>query len=71
MTKLILAAFAAASLSAIAVSAANAGGRIVGWGCHTCEFKNGTPLTGVALGSASTGTVISVILPSGEVLKLR
>ena len=32
---------------------------------------NGTQLTGLALGSASTGTVSAVILPTGEVLDPR
>ena len=72
MSKLVLAAFTAAALST-AASTAYAGGltATIGWGCHTCGFKNGTQLTGVALGNASTGTVSKVILPSGEVLDLR
>jgi hypothetical protein len=34
-------------------------------------LNNGTQLNGVALGSASTGTLSAVILPSGEILDLR
>ena len=68
MTKLILAAFAAAALFAV-TSSANAGS---GVGCPIWMCgSNGTQITGIALGSASTGTVHAVILPSGEIVDLR
>ena len=67
MTKLILAAFAAAALFAV-TSSANAGrGGCDDWGCGS----NGTQVTGIALGSASTGAVNAVILSSGEIVNLR
>ena len=68
MTNVIFTAFAAAAFSAMA-STANAGPTLTlnsGWGCHTCGFKNGTQLAGMALDGVSTGTIKAVILPSGE-----
>jgi hypothetical protein len=60
MTKLILATFATIAIGA-AASSANAGIRL----------NNGTQLTGVAAVIVSTATVKSVVLPSGETVKLR
>jgi hypothetical protein len=73
MTKVLLATIIAAFVGSAPFSTANAGGSgyktyrdRLGWG-----NPNGTKLTGAMLGSASTGTIISVILPSGEILELR
>ena len=68
MSTLILTTLAVVALGS-AVSTADASGS--GWGCRTCTITNGTQLTGIALGKASTGTVSAVILPSGEILDLR
>jgi hypothetical protein len=74
MTKVLLATIIAAFVGSALFSTADAGGSSysthrdrLGWG----NVTNGAQLTGVALGSASTDTVISVILPSGEILELR
>ena len=73
MLKALILSTATAALSGAFVATANAGPLWVntGWGCHNCEFKNGTRLTGVALRSASAGIVGAVTLPSGEILDLR
>jgi len=68
MSKLILVAFSVAAVLTAASSAnAGRGDSCDEWGCGL----NGTQTTGVALPSASTGTVNSVILPSGETVELR
>jgi hypothetical protein len=66
MTRLILAALTAAALGA-ALSTANAAGRCPPEAC----LNNGTQLTGIAAGGGSTGTVGTVILPSGKHFDLR
>ena len=73
MLKALILSTVTAALSGAFVATANAGplGVYIGWGCHTCGFKNGTQLTGVASGSASVGTMGAVILRSGEILDLR
>ena len=72
MLKALILSTVTAALSGAFIATANAGlTSKIGWGCHTCGFKNGTPLTGLALGSASNGTVSVVILQSGEFLDLR
>jgi hypothetical protein len=66
MTKVIFTAFAAAAFGAMA-STAIAGPHVAsGWGCHTCGFKNGTQIAGIALDGVSTGAIKAVILPPGE-----
>ena len=67
MSKLILTAFAAAAVFAVTSSANARFGGCDDWGCG----MNGTQTTGVVLPSASTGTVSSVILPSGETVEVR
>jgi hypothetical protein len=74
MVKLVLATAITIASLAVSGSAFGAGGQVIvtgGWGCRDCGFLNGTSLTGIAPGSASTGAVDSVILPSGEILELR
>ena len=69
LKQIALATFTATALVAATLSTANAGG---GAGCPTWGCgENGTQLTGLALGNASTGSVSVVILPTGEVLDLR
>ena len=72
MRKVLILSTLTAALSGAFVATANAGplGVSIGWGCHTCGFKNGAQLTGLAFRSAFAGTV-AVVLPSGEVLDLR
>ena len=65
LKQLALAAFAAVTFLAVQ-SPANAG-----WGCRTCDYLNGTQHSGIAVGSASTGSVSTVILPMGEIVDVR
>jgi hypothetical protein len=71
MIKPILATVAIIAIS-VTASIAHAGlTSTIGWGCHTCGFKNGTQMDGIALGSVSAGSVTTLKLSSGEILDLR
>jgi hypothetical protein len=73
MLKALILSTITAAISGAFIATANAGEltATIGWGCHTCGFKNGTQVTGLAPGSASGGTVGVVLLPSGERVDLR
>jgi hypothetical protein len=40
------------------------------WGCRTCDYLNGTKLTGLDA-ATRLGPVVTVILPSGALIDLR